>query len=47
MLFRSLRQAMLALIDGPGRVDARGRTEFSYAHPLFWAAYALYGDGGR
>ena len=43
---QALRQAMLALIDGPGRVND-GRSEFSYAHPIFWAAYALYGDGSR
>jgi CHAT domain-containing protein len=44
---QALRLAMLAVIDGPGKVDNRGRTLFSYAHPLFWAGYALYGDGGR
>ena len=43
----ALRQAMLALIDGPGFVDpATGRTVFSYAHPLFWAPFSLVGDGG-
>jgi hypothetical protein len=30
---------------GTGR-DGGGRP-FSYAHPLFWAPYALIGDGGR
>jgi CHAT domain-containing protein len=44
---QALRRAMLALIDGPGRRDGSGKTEFSYAHPLFWAPYALYGDGAR
>jgi CHAT domain-containing protein len=44
---QALRQAMLALIDGPGRLDRHGKAEFSYAHPLFWAPYALYGDGAR
>jgi CHAT domain-containing protein len=31
---------MLALMEeqGPG---------YAYAHPLFWAPYALIGDGGR
>jgi CHAT domain-containing protein len=43
----ALRQAMLALIDGPGRVGADGRSIFSYAHPIFWAPFALVGDGGR
>ena len=44
---QALRQSMLALIDGPGYVDARnGRTVFSYAHPIFWAPFTLIGDGG-
>ena len=33
----ALRQAMMALMDGPGYVGADGKTEFAYAHPLFWA----------
>ncbi|MBI3710595.1 MAG: CHAT domain-containing protein, partial [Proteobacteria bacterium] len=41
----ALRQTMLALIDGDGRVEG-GKTLFSYAHPLFWAPFALIGDGG-
>jgi CHAT domain-containing protein len=43
---RALQQAMLTLIDGPGSVDAEGKTLFSYAHPLFWAPFSLIGDGG-
>jgi len=42
----ALRQSMLALIDGPGFKDERGRSLFSYAHPLFWAPYTIIGDGG-
>jgi CHAT domain-containing protein len=42
----ALRQAMMALLDGPGSVDEAGRTVFSYAHPLFWAPYSVIGDGG-
>jgi CHAT domain-containing protein len=42
----ALRQAMIALLDGPGFVDAQGKTAFSYAHPLFWAPYSIIGDGG-
>ncbi len=38
---QALNRAMLALIDGPGS----GR--MSYAHPIFWAPYALVGDGAR
>jgi hypothetical protein len=32
---------------GAGAKDASGKALFSYAHPLFWAPYALVGDGGR
>jgi CHAT domain-containing protein len=42
----ALRQAMMALADGPGYVGADGKTQFSYAHPLFWAPYSIIGDGG-
>ncbi|HLJ21264.1 MAG TPA: CHAT domain-containing protein, partial [Stellaceae bacterium] len=43
----ALRQAELALIDGPGAVDPDTKqTLFSYAHPLFWAPFTLVGDGG-
>ena len=42
----ALRQAMMALLDGPGAVDSSGRTIYSYAHPLFWAPYSVIGDGG-
>jgi CHAT domain-containing protein len=38
---QALNEAMLAVIDSPGT------SEYSYAHPLFWAAYAIFGDGGR
>lgn len=43
----ALRQAMTALMDGKGFLDASGKTEFTYAHPLFWAPYTIIGDGGR
>ena len=43
----ALRQAMVALMDGKGFLDASGNTEFAYAHPLFWAPYTIIGDGGR
>jgi CHAT domain-containing protein len=42
----ALRQAMMALADGPGFVSAKGDMLFSYAHPLFWAPYTIIGDGG-
>jgi CHAT domain-containing protein len=43
---QALRQAMLALIDGPGYLDPAGHALFSYAHPIFWAPFTLIGDGG-
>ena len=42
----ALRQAMMALVDGPGYLGDGGKTEFAYAHPLFWAPYSIIGDGG-
>ena len=42
----ALRQASMALLDGPGFVDQGGKTVFAYAHPLFWAPYTIIGDGG-
>jgi CHAT domain-containing protein len=42
----ALRLAMMALVDGPGYAGADGKTEFAYAHPLFWAPYTIIGDGG-
>ncbi|HLM11528.1 MAG TPA: CHAT domain-containing protein, partial [Reyranella sp.] len=42
----ALRQAMLGLMDGPGFQDDKGKTLFTYAHPLFWAPYSIIGDGG-
>ena len=44
---KALRQAMLELIDKGVALDERGKPEYSYAHPAFWAPYALYGDPGR
>ncbi len=41
----ALRQAIVALMDGPGYVEG-GKTLFAYAHPLFWAPYTIIGDGG-
>jgi CHAT domain-containing protein len=42
-----LRQAMMALLDGPGAVDGSERTVYSYAHPLFWAPYSVIGGRRR
>ena len=41
----ALRQAMIALLDGPGYQED-GKSLFSYSHPIFWAPYTLMGDGG-
>jgi CHAT domain-containing protein len=41
----ALRQAMMALLDGPGGADAAGKTLYTYGHPLFWAPYTIIGDG--
>ena len=44
-LAEALRQSMLALLSGPGSVDAKtGKAAFSYAHPLFWAPFVVVGD---
>ena len=42
----ALNRSILSIMD-QNALDAAGRPEFSYAHPLFWAPYALIGDGGR
>ena len=44
---KALRLAMIELIDKGVALDERGKPEYSYAHPAFWAPYALYGDPGR
>jgi CHAT domain-containing protein len=43
----ALQQAMMALVDGPGYLGTDGKTDFAYAHPLFWAPYSIIGDGRR
>ena len=40
----ALRQSKLSLIDGFGHIDPEsGKLLFSYAHPIFWAAFSLVG----
>jgi CHAT domain-containing protein len=40
----ALRQAKLFLIDGGGHIDSEsGKRLFSFAHPIFWAAFSLVG----
>lgn len=40
----ALRRSMLQMMDAEGK---NGKQRFAYAHPLFWAPYALVGDGGN
>ena len=42
---QAMRRAKLAMIDGPGYLDTDGGSLFSYAHPVFWAPFALFGEG--
>ena len=40
----ALRQSKLSLIDEVGHIDPKsGKILFSYAHPVFWAAFSLIG----
>jgi len=36
---------MLNLIDKGVMIDGMGNMVFSKAHPIFWAAFRLVGDG--
>jgi CHAT domain-containing protein len=45
---QALQQTMNSIIDQGLFVDATsGNPVFSYAHPIFWAPFALIGDGSR
>ncbi len=40
----ALRQSKLFLIDAAGHIDPKsGKVLFTYAHPIFWAAFSLVG----
>ena len=41
----AMRRTRLSMID-KGTVSQDGKVRFTYAHPIFWAPFALYGDGG-
>jgi len=42
----ALRQSMLNVMGANYNDPATGEPIFSYAHPIFWAPYAIVGDGG-
>ncbi len=44
---KSLQRAMLEVLDKEVAKDGRGTAVNAYAHPAYWAPYALYGDPGR
>jgi CHAT domain-containing protein len=44
---QALQRAMLEVLDKDEDTDSNGKTINTYAHPVFWAPYALYGDPGR
>jgi CHAT domain-containing protein len=39
-----LRESIINMIDTVGALDAKGKTKYSYAHPLFWAPFVVVGD---
>ncbi len=41
----ALRQSMRNLMQNEAAKDASGKPIYSYAHPAFWAAFSLVGDG--
>ena len=43
----ALREAMLNMLSKGERADESGRPLFAYAHPMFWAPFALVGEGGN
>lgn len=36
----------MGMIEGPGLVDSQGRSELSYAYPIFWSPFLPIGDVG-
>jgi CHAT domain-containing protein len=41
-----LQASMVSMIDtlGSSLQDAKGKSRYSYAHPLFWAPFVVVGD---
>ena len=44
---QALRASILTLMKKQAIDERTGKPAYSYAHPLFWAPYALVGDGGN
>jgi CHAT domain-containing protein len=42
----ALRRTLTDLIDHGVATGPDGKPAYSYAHPLFWAPFSLFGDGG-
>ena len=40
----ALQKIMTEVRERAVALDANGQPAFSYAHPMFWAAFALFGD---
>jgi CHAT domain-containing protein len=39
-----LQASMVNMIDSMSSQDAKGKSKYSYAHPLFWAPFVVVGD---
>jgi CHAT domain-containing protein len=39
-----LQASMVNMIDSMSSKDAKGKSKYSYAHPLFWAPFVVVGD---
>ena len=39
-----LQTSMVSMIDSMSSQDAKGKSKYSYAHPLFWAPFVVVGD---
>ena len=39
-----LQASMVSMIDSMSAQDAKGKSKYAYAHPLFWAPFVVVGD---
>lgn len=44
---QALQGAMLNMLHKGVATDSSGQTQYSYAHPMFWAPFSLIGDGAN